>query len=187
MEQSTTMRSLIVAMSCVVCVALATWAAPSQAQTAASGAVVVTLTDGSTLKGELLGANADRLEVRSSMGTLRIPLSRVASVARDIDGGSARGGAAAAASPAEGAGAGPMAEAIAGMRSQLTANPATLQKLMALSDNADIMALVLDPEVQRIIQSNDLEAAARSEKIKRLMARPELQAIVRDFQAKHAR
>lgn len=181
------MRPLIVAMLCVggVTLAASSIPAPCHAQTATSGAVVVTLTDGSTLKGELLGAQADRLEVKSSMGTLRIPLSRVASVARDIDGPPARGGAAAGAGSAGAGGA--MGEAIAGMRSQLTANPATLQKLMALSDDADIMALVLDPEVQRIIQSNDLDAAARSEKVKRLMAHPEIQAIVRDFQAKHTR
>ncbi|MEM7220589.1 MAG: hypothetical protein AAF515_19665 [Pseudomonadota bacterium] len=153
----------------VIALLLLAVAASARAEQAA-----IHLTDGSTLRGEVVGLTSSGYRVRSSaLGEMTIPQSRV----RVIE----YGGATSEAAPVDA----PTANDTGGLQSsimaRLSGNPALLQSIMSLSDAPEMRAVIEDPDIQRAIAAGDYASLLRNPKMRRLMSNAKVRSITNEL------
>lgn len=151
-------------------VILAAGAAAARAETA-----TVELTDGSTLRGEVLSLKNNAYHLRTeSLGTVTIPQSKVALV---------RYGAAGTASAASTAGRNNatrpelppgtnLNQAVSDLMTRLQADPQALRDITALGSDPALQALLEDPAIRQAILSQDYSSLAGHPKVRALMNHP---------------
>jgi hypothetical protein len=151
-------------------VILASANAAARAETA-----TVELTDGSTLRGEVLSLKNNAYHLRTeSLGTVTIPQSKVALVRYGA--GSAAGGASTASpdstsSPDLPAGTN-LNQAVSDLMTRLQADPQALRDITALGSDPALQSLLEDPAIRQAILSQDYSSLASNPKVRALMNHP---------------
>ena len=137
----------------------------------AAETATIELTDGSTLKGELLSLKGGAYEVKTrSLGVLRIPQEDVALVSYKSTGGTAQELSVANVNPT-----------VANLQQQMAGNPETLSLIMGLGNDPAIQAVVSDPEIKAAIARGDFEMLMKHPKIQQMMRHPTIRKITGDM------
>jgi len=167
---------------------------PGLAQSAA--AVEVRLTDGTVLKGRVVGADAGKVVVETdTLGLVEVPVAKLAGISPATTTTTTTTAAAtrrrvrktdstdAASAPGTPTNA---RMAISALQSDIAADPAFFQAIMELAEDPRIVRLVTSPEVLSILASGDLEAADRSDKVRQLTAHPGFRALLERIKQRKA-
>ena len=134
-------------------------------------AEVITLMDGSTIKGEVLSMNNGSYQVKTtSLGLISLNKSQV----RSISSG-------APAAPTPNAATSTSSSAVQALQSSMTSDRGIMDSIRSLQNNPDMQAVLQDPEVMQAVQSFDLQALANHPKIKKLMQNAEVKRIQGKF------
>ena len=130
----------------------------------------MTLNDRSTLQGEVVSMSGGVYTIATrTMGEVRVNASAVT----NIEAGAASG----TTNVLDSASATMGADAIRGLQSSMTQNPALLSRIMQLQSDPPMQAILNDPEVMRAVQSFDLETLQNHPKIRALMNSREVREI----------
>ena len=133
---------------------------------------IIVLKDGSRIRGEIISVENDLYRIQSdSMGTILLGSNQIQSILSGEQSGSLSR-AAEGSKPAEGS-----QSQIELIQSTMMSNPGVMKSVFELQNDAEMQAVLADPEVMKAIQSFDLEALARNPKIKALMNDPRLKRI----------
>ncbi len=134
----------------------------------------IELTDGSTIRGEVIALNADTYRVKSAaLGMISIPQSDVKVV---------RYGDPAVLQSAMSAGNSTNhAAAMAGIQSQLAESPEIMARIHALRDDPALTAVLADDSVRTAMASGDLEALRANPQIQALLQHPIIREILQQF------
>lgn len=128
----------------------------------------IELTDGSTLKGELLSLKDGAYEIKTqSLGVLQIPQEDVALVSYKTKGVTAKGSGTAS----------PDSTVLADLEQQIVGNPETLSLIMGLGNDPTIQAVISDPEIKAAIARGDFEMLMAHPKIQQMMRHPTVRKI----------
>jgi hypothetical protein len=128
----------------------------------------IELTDGSTLKGELLSLKDGAYEIKTqSLGVLQIPQEDVAIVSYKTKGVTAKRSGATS----------PDSTARADLQQQIVGNPETLSLIMGLGNDPTIQAVISDPEIKAAIARGDFEMLMAHPKIQQMMQHPTVRKI----------
>lgn len=140
---------------------------------------VITLKDGSQIKGQLSGIDNGVYTVKTPIiGDIHVAASDVASITN---------GDAAAALPANTSpslGSTPnMDQQIAASQKQLMSNPQSMATLQEMMQDPEIMQALQDPALVQAVTSHDLEAVKNNPNIQKLMSNPKMQALLQKLAA----
>ena len=141
----------------VICLLLCvTWAAEV---CAAEQGYRIELQDGSVLQGELLSFDGAVYKVKTgNLGVVTIKASDVRAVSKE------------APSPSRG-------KDYKGMRQQMQSNPETLNMILGLQNDPDVLAVIEDPELLRAVEAGDLESLMANPKFMKLLENPIIKEI----------
>jgi hypothetical protein len=143
--------------------------APSAAEEAS-----VLLTDGTTLRGEVLSLKGGTYQIQTrSLGTLSIPQNDV----RVVEYGAATSSSLSP-SPAQ---APPDSAQMQGILSKLQNSPGLIAMVQSLAQDADMQRVLQDPEIQRAIAAGDYSSLMANPKMQRLMGNQKIQAITQQL------
>ncbi|MBF0470145.1 MAG: hypothetical protein HQL48_02095 [Gammaproteobacteria bacterium] len=146
--------------------------------TSASEAMTFQLRDGSVISGSIAGYHNGALVIDSkTLGQIQLKQSDIVTMT----------GAAPPSTPTQTQpprhSNSTFTGAISAVQSQISANPALIQEIQALSTDAEIAALISDPTLLSLLMSGDLAAMERDPRIIRLMANPKIGAIIQQLSA----
>jgi hypothetical protein len=158
---------------------------------AAADTQVITLKDGSQIKGELSGVANGVYTVRTpTLGDIHITSNQVISISAETAGAAVASPPAANASanampavpalpglPAAGA-SGDMSQRITSAQNQLMANPEFVAEIQNFAQDPEITQLLSDPQLMQEIMSKDVNAIQKDPKAQALMNNPKMQALV---------
>lgn len=154
----------------------------------------VRLTDGTLLRGRVVGADAGKVVVQTdTLGLVEVPVAKLAGIgpaAPQAAGATpARRGRKVASSDAAAPPGTPAnaAMAIKALQADIASDPEVFQAIMRLADDPKIARLVTSPEVLSILASGDLEAAERSDAVRQLTAHPDFRALLETIKQRRAR
>lgn len=157
-----------------------------------AGAEIATieLTDGSTLRGEVLSLKNDAYHLRTeSLGTVTVPQSKVALVrygageqARSANAGPAIGGGAPAAAAADLPTGTNLNQAVSELMTRLQADPGALREITALGSDPELQSLLQDPAIRQAILSQDYSSLASNPKVRALMNHPTVRKLASQMQ-----
>lgn len=134
---------------------------------------VITLKDGSQIKGQLSGIENGVYTVKTPIiGDVHVAASDVASI---TTGGSAP---AASLPPAGGAPVPISDQQIMAQQQSLMANPAAMADLQQMAQDPEIMKALSDPALVQAVTSHDYQALQSNPKLQELMSNPKMQALV---------
>jgi hypothetical protein len=141
---------------------------------------VITLKDGSQIKGELSGIDNGVYTVKTPIiGDVHVAASDVASITN--------GNGTAAAAPADlapASGSAPNMDAqIAASQKQLMSNPQSMETLQEMAQDPDIMQALSDPAIVQAVTTHDYQAVQNNPKIQELMNNPKMQAFLQKLAA----
>lgn len=129
----------------------------------------IELRDGSVIGGEVIGVGDGVYRVRSaSLGEIQVRESDVLAIRP--------GGSGTTAAPATDSGN--QDGALAAVQQQLLGNPQTMDAISRLQGDAEVTAVLTDPEFMRLITAGDVEKLRTDPRFRRLMENPSIQAIV---------
>lgn len=138
---------------------------------------IITLKDGSQVKGELTGINDGTYTIKTPlMGDVQVSSSEVTSISAE--------GAMPAAQPAafNQAPAMPaqddMSQKIQSMQNQLMANPAYLADIQEMMQDPEIAQIMADPEFVQAITTQNFNAVQSSPRTQELMNNPKMRAFI---------
>lgn len=145
----------------------------------ASGAErIITLTDGSTIKGNVVSLQNDTFVVKTLLGTLDIKASQIVSMSRP---GNRKKKAAPTitrdATKRDTAAAG--RRAIASIQKGIAGNTSLMRDLLQLQNDPQMKAVLSDPTLMKEVKDLDLSKLAKDPRIQALMNNP----AVRDIQS----
>jgi hypothetical protein len=134
-------------------------------------AEVITLTDGSTINGEVLSMNGGSYQIKTtSLGVISLNKSQVSSISAGIS------------APREAPQASSnQSVAVKSIQSAMTSDRGIMDSIRSLQNDPDMQAVLQDPEVMQAVQSFDLQSLANHPKIKRLMQNAEVKRIQGKF------
>ena len=134
---------------------------------AAAWSEQIVLVDGSRINGEVLSMRNDAYQVKTpSLGIINLPKSQVQSISA--------GSSAPAASPSADT---QKQSAVQSLQATMAQDAGLMSSIMSLQNDPDMLAVLNDPEVMRLVQSFDLQALATHPKIKKLMENRQVQSI----------
>ncbi len=145
---------------------------------------VITLQDGSTIKGDVIGMDQGVYTIHNpAMGDMRVPDQNVVSI-------TAASAAVPAAQPQAAAGA---AEASAitatpefqSMQSKMMADPQVMGDIQQMAQDPEIMALLSDPSFISALRSGSAANLQSDPRVKKLSENPRVQALIEKLQANH--
>ena len=141
---------------------------------------VITLQDGSQIKGELVGISNGTYTVKTPLlGEVHIQSAQVASISNP---GAASTQAATAAptnnQPTTTATNPDLNQKIQAAQSQLLANPAFVTDVQALAQDPEIMQLLSDPALVQAVTSKDVNALQNNPRGQALMNNPKMKALI---------
>jgi hypothetical protein len=139
---------------------------------------VITLKDGSQIKGQLSGIENGVYTVKTPIiGDIHVAASDVASITTG-------GGAPASALPqASGAPVPITDQQIMTQQKSLMANPAAMADLQQMAQDPEIMKVLSDPALMQAVSSHDYQALQNNPKLKELMSNPKMQALLQRMTA----
>lgn len=128
----------------------------------------IVLRDGSRIQGEVLSMTKGVYRIQSpSLGVIDLPADRIRSITKGTI--QPQQAPAAAGSPA-----------VQSLQATMAQDQDIMSRILRLRDDADMQAVLQDPELMQAIQSFELKAVADHPKIKRLMNNQD----IRDIQGK---
>jgi len=154
-----------------------------------SGQQVITLKDGSQIKGVLSGIDNGVYTVKTPIiGDVHVAANDVASITSgDVPAPVAAPTAAlptnttpttaAVGTPTD------MNQQIAATQQQLMANPQNMQMLTQMAQDPQVMQALQDPAVVQAVQNHDYQALQSNPAIQKLMSNPQMQALVQKMAA----
>lgn len=155
-------------------IALSLTCAPALADTQ-----VITLKDGSQLKGELVGVNAGVYTVKTPiMGDVRINQNQVVSISAE--------GSAPQAMPMPAAASSGMsngyAPQIQAAQAQLMANPDIMTDIQDFAQDPEIAQLISDPQLMQMIMAKDVNGLQNTPQGQALINNPKMRALIEKIQ-----
>ena len=137
---------------------------------------VITLKDGSQIKGELSGVENGVYTVKTpSMGDVHVSAGNVASIANSKT--------PMAAPPVTPVAAPNMDQQIMAQQQKLMANPQAMADVQQIAQDPEIVQLLSDPALVQAVTSHDLQAIQNNPKIKELVNNPKMQALLKKLAA----
>ena len=162
MEHSLNRLGLIRVALCALlstCMALPAWASEQ----------VVTLTDGSRIRGEVVGLQDGRYAIdTAALGRVQVDAASVVSIT------------AAEAAPAQPVSPGlqlSAGDAVARVQSMIADNPSLMSQILRLQTDPDMQAALSDPELMSAVQRFDIDALVKHPKFQALLNNPKIRAI----------
>ena len=138
---------------------------------------VITLKDGSQIKGELAGIDNGVYTVKTPIiGDVHVAASDVASITN----GNAP---VAAAQNQPSAAAGNMDQQIAASQQKLMSNPESMATLKEMTQDPEIMQALQDPALVQAVTSHDYQAVQNNPSVQKLMSNPKMQALLQKLAA----
>jgi hypothetical protein len=136
---------------------------------------VITLKDGSQIKGVLSGIDNGVYTVRTPIiGDVHVAASDVASITN----GGAPATVSSAALPAASAFNSSLDQQIAAQQKKLMSNPQTMAALQQMAQDPEIIQALSDPALVQAVTSHDYQAVQSNPKIQELMSSPKMQALL---------
>jgi len=171
---------------CVVFIALSVWTATLSF--ADQVEQVITLKDGSQIKGQLSGIENGVYTVKTPIiGDVHVAASDVASITNGgatPAAGIAQNNAGNAASlPQAGATVPITDQQIMAQQQNLMANPQAVADLQQIAQDPEIMQLLSDPALVQAVTSHDYQALQANPKLQELMSNPKMQALLQKIAA----
>jgi len=144
---------------------------------------VITLKDGSQIKGELSGIENGVYTVKTpTMGDVHVPVSNVASITNSkipITAPPANHTAGNYASPGQLSGDMPnMDQQIMSQQQKLMSNPEDMADVQQMAQDPEIMKLLSDPALVQAVTSHDYQAIQSNPKVQELLNNPKMQALL---------
>ena len=151
------------------------------------GEQVITLKDGSQIKGNLAGIENGIYTIKTPIiGDVHVAASDVASITN----GAGNGTAPVAALPTNNTNyppaSGPvpnMDQQIAASQQKLMSNPQAMAELQQIAQDPEIMRALSDPALVQAVTSHDYQAVQNNPKIQELMNNPKMQALLQKLAA----
>jgi len=134
---------------------------------------VITLKDGSQIKGELAG-------IENGVYTIKAPVIGEVHVAANDVASITSGG---ALPPAGGSNPVSMDQQILAQQQKLTSNPQSMAVLQQMAQDPEIMQALSDPALVQAVSSHDYQAVQNNPKIQELMNNPKMQAYLKALAA----
>lgn len=146
------------------------------------GEQVITLKDGSQIKGQLAGIENGVYTVKTPIiGDVHVNAGDVASI---TNGANAAPAPAAAETQAPAAGTAPNMDAqIAASQQKLMSNPQSMTILKEMMQDPDIMQALQDPALVQAVTSHDYQAVQNNPGVQKLMSNPKMQALLQQLAA----
>ena len=143
---------------------------------------VITLKDGSQIKGELSGIENGVYTVKTPIiGDVHVAASDVASI---TTGNSAPVAAIPATVPGSSNGTAPnLDQQVAMQQKQLMTNPQAMADLTQMAQDPEIMQALSDPAIVQAVTTHDYQAVQNNPKIQALMQSPKMQALLQKIAA----
>lgn len=134
----------------------------------------IELTDGSIVRGEVVGAGNGVYRIRTqSLGIVELKESDIRNIgSMPSDGASRRVG---------NSGGDAMGREAATIQRRILDDPALLNSISALKDDPAVLSIMHDPEVMRAIQSGDLNALQNNRKIEQLIESPSVRGVLNEL------
>ena len=137
---------------------------------------VITLKDGSQIKGEVTGLTNGVYTIKMPIvGDVHVATADVITIA---NGGAAASSAQPTAQQNPHATDNNLKQQVQAAQAQLLSNPQVVLDLQQMVQDPEIAELLTDPELVRIVTSNDVNAVANNPKAKALMNNPKLHALI---------
>lgn len=125
----------------------------------ASATQRIELQDGTVLQGDILSFDGSTYDIRTeSLGTVKIEKSKVRSIQM------------------EGTATGPQ-QGVQDLRSRMLSNPEALKMIMGLQNDADVQAVLNDPEIMKASEAGDFDKLLSNPKFMKLLENPIIQEI----------
>jgi len=142
---------------------------------------VITLKDGSQIKGDLAGIENGIYTIKTPViGDVHVAAGDVAS----ITSGTGNANAPVAALQNQASGSTPNLDAqIAASQQKLMSNPQAMATLQQMAQDPDIMQALSDPALVQAVTSHDYQAVQSNPKIQELMNNPKMQALLQKLAA----
>ena len=145
------------------------------------GQQVITLKDGSQIKGVLAGIDNGIYTVKTPIiGDVHVAAGDVASI---TNGNGTAAAAPASAAPVSSGPVPTMDQQIAAGQRQLMSNPESMATLQEMAQDPDIMQALSDPALVQAVTSHDYQAVQNNPKIQELMSNPKMQALLQKLVA----
>ena len=134
----------------------------------AQEAKVITLKDGSTLKGQVLELNNQTYKVQTeNLGVVSIPEADVVSIQ-----------AASAVSTDSLAGSGDLKNQVNQLQGQIMADPKIIDEIQKLTQDEEVMKILSDENFIKDVMSYDENKIKNNEKVNELMANPQMKELI---------
>ncbi len=148
-------------------------------QAKAFGDQTILLTDGSVIKGQVVGASENNFVIKTqTMGTVTVEQSRVREISREGSGTTSSSQHFGQTSASLGAGNSQQFEQ---MQSALMSNPKIIQAIQDLLNDPEVIKLLEDPELAGAIQNGaDPMSLMSNPAFMKIMSHPKIQAAVQD-------
>jgi len=137
---------------------------------------VITLKDGSQIKGELSGIENGVYTIKTPIiGDVHVAASDVASITNSTGNGTAP-----AALQNQASGSVPnMDQQIAAQQQKLMSNPQSMATLQEMMRDPEITQALQDPALVQAVTSHDYQAVQSNAKVQELMSNPKMQALLK--------
>lgn len=149
---------------------------------------VITLKDGSQIKGELSGIENGIYTIKTPIiGDVHVAAGDVASIT--TSGGASAGGVAqnnagnAAGSLAAGASNPGMDQQFTAQQQKLMSNPEAMAEVQKIAQDPEIMQALSDPALVQAVTTHDYQALQNNPKLQELMSNPKMQALIQKLAA----
>jgi len=143
------------------------------------GQQVITLKDGSQIKGELSGINNGVYSVKTPIiGDVQVNASDVSSITKDTGNTTAPVASVAAAPAQASASTSNMDQQIAASQQKLMSNPQSMAILKEMMQDPEITEALQDPALVQAVTSHDYQAVQNNPKVQELMSSPKMQALL---------
>ena len=146
---------------------------------------VITLKDGSQIKGELAGIDNGTYTIKTPIiGDVHVAASDVASITSGNVPAAPPTNNTNAFSAGQSSGSAPnMDQQIANSQKQLMSNPESMATLQEMMQDPEIMQALQDPSVVQAVTSHDYTAVQNNPKIQALMSNPKMQELLQKLVA----
>ncbi|MBF0386232.1 MAG: hypothetical protein HQL20_00085 [Candidatus Omnitrophica bacterium] len=133
---------------------------------------VITLKDGSTIQGKILGMEKGAYLIESAaIGELRVKESEVVLIT------------APGAAPRENIPPAAESPDLQAVQARMMADPSLMAELQAIASDPEVMALVTDPAFMQAAQARDMAAIQANPRTAQLMNNPKVKALIERMQA----
>ena len=142
---------------------------------------VISLKDGSQIKGELVGIEKGVYSIKtSSMGLIKIESSKVVSVA-DASWAATTSSHGGVSSAPTGNAASEINQKISNTQAKILNDPQAMNAIKDMMEDPELMKLLTDPSIAQAAMSHDVKAIENNPKTHELMNNPKMQAFMKQM------